>query len=93
MGRLYSSGYYALGDTRTPLRFALVRVALTTLLGYLFSIPVPRAMGIDPKWGVVGLTATAGVAAWIEFLLLRRGMSRRIGASPMFRTCASWSAV
>ena len=29
MGRLYSSAYYALRDTRTPLRFALLRVTLT----------------------------------------------------------------
>ena len=29
LGRLYSSTYYALRDTRTPLRFAVVRVALT----------------------------------------------------------------
>ena len=35
LGRLYSSTYYALRDTRTPLRYALVRVALTTVLGYL----------------------------------------------------------
>ena len=33
LGRLYSSTYYALRDTRTPLRYALVRVALTTVLG------------------------------------------------------------
>src|SRR5271170_7720801 len=29
LGRLYSSTYYALRDTRTPLRFAIVRVVLT----------------------------------------------------------------
>jgi len=28
LGRLYSSTYYALHDTRTPLRYAIVRVAL-----------------------------------------------------------------
>src|SRR5215210_108719 len=32
-GRLYSSTFYALLDTRTPLRFAVVRVFLTTVLG------------------------------------------------------------
>ena len=42
LGRLYSSTYYALHDTRTPLRFAIVRVTLTTVLGYLFAIPLPR---------------------------------------------------
>ncbi len=79
VGRLYSSAYYALRDTRTPLRFAVVRVALTTVLGYLCALPIPRMLGIDPRLGVVGLTASAGFAAWVEFLLLRRGMSRRIG--------------
>src|SRR5258705_1541317 len=34
LGRLYSSTYYALHDTRTPLRYALIRVTLTTLLAY-----------------------------------------------------------
>src|SRR6185369_12236927 len=32
-GRLYSSTYYALHDTRTPLWFATIRVFLTTVLG------------------------------------------------------------
>jgi putative peptidoglycan lipid II flippase len=79
LGRLYSSTYYALHDTRTPLRFAIVRVALTTGLGYLCAIPLPRLLGIDPRWGAAGLTASAGLAGWIEFLLLRSRLNRRIG--------------
>jgi putative peptidoglycan lipid II flippase len=79
VGRLYSSAYYALRDTRTPLRYAIVRVVLTTALGYLFALPLPRMLHIDPRWGVAGLTVSAGFAGWIEFLLLRRGMNRRIG--------------
>jgi putative peptidoglycan lipid II flippase len=79
VGRLYSSAYWALRDTRTPLRFAVVRVILTTALGYFCALPLPRLIGIDQRWGAAGLTASAGFAAWIEFLLLRRGMSRRIG--------------
>src|SRR2546423_6761009 len=51
LGRLYASTYYALQDTRTPLMFAIVRVVLTTILGYLFALPLPRALGIDPKLG------------------------------------------
>jgi putative peptidoglycan lipid II flippase len=79
LGRLYSSTYYALHDTRTPLRYAIIRVALTTVLGYLFALPLPVALGINPKWGVAGLTASAGIAGWIEFALLRRTLNRRIG--------------
>ncbi len=79
MGRLYSSTFYALRDTRTPLKFALARVALTTGLGYLFAIPLPVLIGIDPRWGVAGLTASAGLSGWMEFTLLRRSLGRRIG--------------
>jgi len=79
LGRLYASTYYALHDTRTPLRYAVIRVALTTGLGYLSAIPLPAFIGIDPKWGAAGLTASAGIAGWIEFALLRRSLNRRIG--------------
>ena len=78
-GRLYSSTYYALRDTRTPLRYAIIRVALTTILGYLCAVPLPPALGIEQRWGVAGLTISAGVASWVEFLLLRRTLTRRIG--------------
>ena len=79
LGRLYASTYYALHDTRTPLRYAIIRVTLTTVLGYLCAIPLPPAIGLDPKWGVAGLTASAGIAGWIEFALLRRTLNKRIG--------------
>ncbi len=80
-GRLYSSTFYALRDTRTPLKFAVVRVVLTSVLGYIAALYLPRALGLDPKLGVAGLTATAGIAGWVEFYLLRRAMAQRIGAT------------
>jgi putative peptidoglycan lipid II flippase len=79
-GRLYSSAFYALQDTRTPLRFAVIRIALTTVLGYLCAVPLPPMLGVDPMWGVAGLTASAGLSGWIEFFLLRQSLSRRIGS-------------
>jgi putative peptidoglycan lipid II flippase len=79
LGRLYSSAYYALRDTRTPLHYAFWRVALTTALGYISAIPLPPALGINPRWGVAGLTISAGVASWVEFTLLRRTMNTRVG--------------
>src|SRR5712691_5966851 len=81
LGRLYSSTYYALRDTRTPLRFALVRVALTTMLGYLFALPLPRVLGVPQAWGAAGLTASAGIAGWVEMLLLRRTLNARVGTT------------
>ncbi|HMC20450.1 MAG TPA: murein biosynthesis integral membrane protein MurJ, partial [Thermoanaerobaculia bacterium] len=95
LGRLYSSAFYALRDTRTPLRFAMLRVALTGVLGYLFAlplrpllidalrlahVPLPIIQGSTKPLGAIALTATAGIAGWLEFLLLRRALARRIGA-------------
>jgi putative peptidoglycan lipid II flippase len=70
-----------LRDTRTPLRFALVRVALTTALGYLCALPLPKLLGVEQRWGAVGLTVSAGIAGWVEFTLLRSALNRRIGAT------------
>jgi putative peptidoglycan lipid II flippase len=79
LGRLYASMYYSLKDTRTPLRYAILRVFLTTILGYLCAIPLPPALGIDQRWGVAGLTASAGICGWLELVLLRNSMNQRIG--------------
>ena len=79
--RLYSSTFYALRDTRTPLRYAVIRVALTTVLGLVAALKVPGWLGLDPRTGVAGLTASAGIAGWVEFYLLRRELTRRIGST------------
>lgn len=95
LGRLYSSAFYSLRDTRTPLYFAGARVALTAILGILFAfplnwivvdairllgMPLPHSGGGAAGIGAVGLTASAGIAGWLEYLLLRRALQRRIGA-------------
>jgi len=79
MSRLYNSTFYALYDTRTPLRCALVRVGLTLVLSYACAISLPPLIGVERRWGVAGLTVSAGVAAWVEFALLRRNLNRRLG--------------
>jgi putative peptidoglycan lipid II flippase len=86
MGRLYSSTFYALRDTRTPLRYAVVRVILTTVLGYLFALVLPGLLGLDRKLGAAGLTASAGLAGWVEFYLLRREMEKRVGRTRLMRS-------
>jgi putative peptidoglycan lipid II flippase len=93
-GRLYSSTYYAIRDTRTPLRFALVRLVVTASLGLASALLLPALFGLPAQWGAVGLTASAGVAGWIEFYLLRRKMNQKLGptgvpAQIMFKL---WSA-
>lgn len=97
LGRLYASAYWALRDTRTPLYFAVARVGLAAASGYVCALLLPPFLGIDLRWGAVGLTGSAGVSGWVEFLLLRRGLNRRIGktgVSPSFLStlCAASGA-
>ncbi|MGE0547842.1 MAG: murein biosynthesis integral membrane protein MurJ [Kofleriaceae bacterium] len=92
--RLMASAFYALGDPKPPLHAALVRLALNASLGYAAALPVREALGYDAVWGAFGLTATAGLAAWIELILLRRWLSARIGpiATPVKLALGSTAA-
>ena len=83
LGRLYSSAFYALLDPKTPLRFATIRVVLTAVLGVIAALWLPQWLGLSQKWGVAGLTASAGVAGWVEFMLLRHALAKRIGKTPL----------
>jgi putative peptidoglycan lipid II flippase len=91
--RLYSSTLYALHDTRTPARIALVRVLCSALLGGAMMLLLePWAVTGDPfaivpaasapagrPLGALGLATAAGLAAWVEWALLRRSLRQRLG--------------
>ncbi len=79
LGRLYSSAFYALHDTRTPLRIALIRVSLGIGLGYGLALHLPTMFGLEVRWGAAGITLASGLAAGVEYLLLRRALGGRIG--------------
>ncbi len=81
LGRLYSSAFYAMHDTRTPLRIALMRVSMGMLLGYVLALHLPGALGLGAEWGAAGITLASALAAAVEYSLLRRALSRRIGAT------------
>jgi putative peptidoglycan lipid II flippase len=78
--RLYASAFYALKDTRTPLRIAILRVLLGAGLAWFAGLQLPRLIGVPRELGAMGLTVASGIAAWVEFLLLRARMGRMIGA-------------
>ena len=79
VSRLHASAFYALGDTITPLRCGLVRVALTAALGIVAALVVPGWLGAPASWGAAGLAFAGAVASHAELLLLRQGLCRRIG--------------
>ena len=81
-GRLLASAFYALGEPKPPLHAALVRVALNASLGFAFALPLRQEFGYSVAWGAFALTASSSLAAWVEYALLRRWLSRRIGGVP-----------
>lgn len=78
-GRLFSSTFYSQQDSKTPLKMAIVRVTLTGVLGYIGAFIIPRWWGLEAHWGTVGLTASAGLAGWVECLLLKKALEKKIG--------------
>lgn len=91
LGRLYSSTFYALGDTKTPMRYAIVRVIVGGFMAYALAFPLRpwlasalESLGLPNPGpvalGAAGITAASAIAAWVEFLFLRRGIHRRVGA-------------
>nr|WP_224366706.1 murein biosynthesis integral membrane protein MurJ [Hyalangium versicolor] len=79
VGRLYSSAFYALKDPGTPLRFAVLRVALTAGLTWVTGLYLPEMLGLPRHLGGVFITGVTGALAWMEAGLLRRSLARRIG--------------
>lgn len=81
-GRLLASAFYALGEQKPPLHAALVRVGINASLGFAFALPLRHELGYSVEWGAFALTASSSFAAWVEYALLRRKLSRRIGGVP-----------
>jgi putative peptidoglycan lipid II flippase len=90
--RLMQNTFFALRDTRTPARFAAIRVASAAVLASVLMVqfePIPR-FGIPAGvfggvtmngmlLGAVGLALGSGLAAWVEWGLLRRALGRLVG--------------
>lgn len=77
-GRLVASAFYALQDARTPLKFAVVRVAVGGALALFAVWGAPALLGLPREVGALGVTASSGLAAWLEFALLRSALSRQL---------------
>ncbi len=67
--RLFATTFFALGETRLPARYAVVRVIVSTAL----------ALALMPRYGVAGVVGGAVVAGWVEALMLGVALGRRLG--------------
>jgi len=68
-GRVFTTTAYALGDTKTPARFALLRVFVSTAL----SLVLMRSLG------VLGVVLGAVIAGWVETCSMAFRLKRAIG--------------
>lgn len=67
ISRVFSTVFFAHGDTATPVKYAVVCAIMNTLL----------AIGLLQYFQHVGIALATGIAAWVNFGLLLRGLRKR----------------
>lgn len=75
--KLFASGFHALQDTRTPLKYAAISVVTGAGLGAALMFTL-REAGLGAL-AVSGLILGGALGAWLNLSLLWRGLSRRVG--------------
>jgi putative peptidoglycan lipid II flippase len=69
LAKTLSTGYYAREDTKTPLKFSLITVALNTVFALSFVLIF--------HFGIVGISAATGITAWLNVGMLAMGLRGR----------------
>jgi putative peptidoglycan lipid II flippase len=69
LAKTLSTAYFAREDTKTPLKFSLITVALNTVLALSFVLIL--------HFGIVGIAAATGVTAWLNVGMLAWGLKRQ----------------
>ncbi len=90
--RLLQNTAYALRDTKTPARIAVVRVLVSTafavpLMMLLDRVTIGSVVGMPPDadplfLGAVGLALGSALGAWVELFALGRFLKKRLGKFP-----------
>jgi len=78
VSRVMSSSFYALRDTRTPASIAYVRILTSAVAGAALMFPLDERRVGPLGLGAVGLGLGASFGAWLEFVLLRYQLRRRL---------------
>jgi putative peptidoglycan lipid II flippase len=92
--KLFASGFHAMQDTRTPMRFAAISVASGIALG-ASAMLLMRGAGYGAL-SAAGLALGGSAGAWLNLLLLWSGLRRRVGdlfesemLRPLARLCVA----
>ena len=83
--RLLSSAFFALHDTRTPARIAVMRVVVAGVIGGTATLVIRTSRPDLMGYGAIALAAATGIAAWMEWLMLRTRLAQHLGHVPAGR--------
>lgn len=75
--------FYALGDTRTPVRTSVTSVAVKVAINFLFIMPLK----------FLGLALATSVASWVNFVLLLRQLNRVTGGEVRWQALAAYARI
>jgi len=67
LAKIFSPGYFARKDTRTPVKFAMVALAVNVILNLI----------LMQYFAHVGLAMATAISAWVNVVLLAGGLIRR----------------
>lgn len=81
LAKIYAPGFFAREDTKAPMRFALISMAINILLGAAFFFGL-RSIGVA---GFPGLAIATSVAAWANVILMIGALGRRGDYAPSGR--------
>ena len=73
--KVYAPTFYALGDTRTPVRSSLIAVATNLAVNLVLIWQLP------PAHKYLGLALGTAASVWVNLALLVRSFGRRVGSS------------
>ena len=78
--RLFTSAFWAIGDTKTPANIAIARVLISAGVGLLIIFVLKDRLDLTPVQATAGLAGASVIAAWLEIFLVRRSITRKIGS-------------
>ena len=78
-GRVLVTSLYAVGDTRTPARISIIRIVISAVFGAGLMFLLLRTYG--GIVAVLGICLGSAVGSWVEFVMLRRAVSKQLEGS------------
>ena len=82
-GRVLVNTLYATGDTKTPARISVTRIIISAVVSAALMFALLRTYG--GVIAVVGVCLGSAFGSWMEFLMLRRAVTKKLDAGPVVK--------